>query len=276
MVLLINELFYSIQGEGLSTGIPTTFIRTTGCNLRCSWCDTSYAYEEGEKMTVDQILNTVKEIRETHGHDDVCLTGGEPLEQQEAAELILRLLSDGYVITLETNGTKSLASLFQHLHEYSLGKKRDTIENESSTPEESTGNDSEDPQGSPSFLDMKDRLHVSLDIKCPSSGESQMMNLMNLNILTKGDQLKFVVRDEEDLDFAFSLLLANPVFCTTIIQPVIPKIEVQGAGTTNGPVFQSQRIRTLVERFLANRPKGLDIRFMLQQHKMIWGDQRGV
>ena len=227
-------------------------------------------------MTVDQILNTVKEIRETHGHDDVCLTGGEPLEQQEAAELILRLLSDGYVITLETNGTKSLASLFQHLHEYSLGKKRDTIENESSTPEESTGNDSEDPQGSPSFLDMKDRLHVSLDIKCPSSGESQMMNLMNLNILTKGDQLKFVVRDEEDLDFAFSLLLANPVFCTTIIQPVIPKIEVQGAGTTNGPVFQSQRIRTLVERFLANRPKGLDIRFMLQQHKMIWGDQRGV
>jgi 7-carboxy-7-deazaguanine synthase len=103
----INEIFYSLQGEGILIGIPTTFIRTTGCNLRCSWCDTKYAYEEGKEMTVEEIMTKVKDFPSNH----VCITGGEPLHQKDTIKLIQGLSDEGYQVSLETNGSKSIEEL---------------------------------------------------------------------------------------------------------------------------------------------------------------------
>lgn len=105
--MMINEIFYSLQGEGILIGTPTIFIRTTGCNLRCSWCDTKYAYEEGEEMALDEIVDKVKDYPSSH----ICITGGEPLLQKDVIKLIQRLSDDGFEISLETNGSKSVEDL---------------------------------------------------------------------------------------------------------------------------------------------------------------------
>lgn len=105
--MLICEIFHSIQGEGILIGIPTTFIRTTGCNLRCSWCDTKYAYEEGKEMSIEEIMAKVKDFPTNH----VCITGGEPLLQKDTFRLIQRLCDEGYEVCLETNGSKSIEEM---------------------------------------------------------------------------------------------------------------------------------------------------------------------
>jgi len=102
--LKINEIFYSIQGEGKWAGLPNIFIRTTGCNLRCSFCDTIYAYDEGKEMTIEEILNDISKYSCKY----ICITGGEPLLQDEVLKLINILLKDNYKICLETNGSISL------------------------------------------------------------------------------------------------------------------------------------------------------------------------
>ncbi|MFH1101372.1 MAG: radical SAM protein, partial [Methanobacteriota archaeon] len=103
----ITEIFYSIQGEGDSTGFPTIFIRTTGCNLRCSFCDTQYAYEGGTTMTITEILNTIKQ----YPCSNVCLTGGEPLLQQDITQLLDVLVKHHYTISVETNGSLPITAL---------------------------------------------------------------------------------------------------------------------------------------------------------------------
>lgn len=103
----INEIFYSLQGEGILIGIPTIFIRTTGCNLRCKWCDTKYAYEEGNEMSVEEIVTRVRDFRASY----VCVTGGEPLFQKDITKLIQKLSDEGYQVSLETNGSKSIEEL---------------------------------------------------------------------------------------------------------------------------------------------------------------------
>jgi 7-carboxy-7-deazaguanine synthase len=103
-MLKVNEIFLSVQGEGLYIGRPTVFVRLTGCNLRCTWCDTEYAFEEGEEMTVDEVLARVEE----YGVKEVCITGGEPLLQDEAIGLMFRLIDRGYHIVLETNGSVNI------------------------------------------------------------------------------------------------------------------------------------------------------------------------
>jgi 7-carboxy-7-deazaguanine synthase len=103
----INEIFYSLQGEGILIGVPTIFIRTTGCNLRCTWCDTKYAYEEGKEMTVEEIVTRVRDFRANY----VCLTGGEPLLQKDTTKLIQKLSDEGYQVSLETNGSISIEEL---------------------------------------------------------------------------------------------------------------------------------------------------------------------
>jgi 7-carboxy-7-deazaguanine synthase len=103
----INEIFYSLQGEGILIGVPTTFIRTTGCNLRCSWCDTKYAYEEGKEMSIEEIVAKVKDFPAIY----ISITGGEPLIQKDTINLIQRLNDAGYEICLETNGSKSIEEL---------------------------------------------------------------------------------------------------------------------------------------------------------------------
>lgn len=99
-MIVINEIFHSIQGESSWAGFPTTFVRTSGCHLRCTYCDTKYAYHNGDKLTLDQILNTVQE----YGSKHVCVTGGEPLLQKEIYPLMIQLCNMGYYVSLETSG----------------------------------------------------------------------------------------------------------------------------------------------------------------------------
>ncbi len=100
----VKEIFRSLQGEGVLIGTPTTFIRTVGCNLHCDWCDTEYAREGGEEMSVEQLIKKVEELETPF----VCLTGGEPLLQNDAIRLLSKLVEKGYQVTLETNGSMSL------------------------------------------------------------------------------------------------------------------------------------------------------------------------
>ena len=106
--MLISEMFRSLQGEGKLIGVPTVFVRSVGCNLDCSWCDTKYSFSGGEEKTVDEIVSFIGGCR------DVCLTGGEPLLRDEMKELIRRLLSDGHRVSVETNGSVSIADLPDH------------------------------------------------------------------------------------------------------------------------------------------------------------------
>jgi len=103
----INEIFTSIQGEGINIGIPMTFVRVTGCNLRCKWCDTQYAYEEGQEMSLDEIYLKVEEL----GIPRVCITGGEPLIYKEITKLITKFVDDGFFVQLQTNGSKTIQEM---------------------------------------------------------------------------------------------------------------------------------------------------------------------
>lgn len=207
----ICEIFRSLQGEGTLIGTPTTFVRTTGCNLDCTWCDTRYARQEGKEMTLEEILHQVQELA-THF---VCLTGGEPLMQKGSIRLMERLLEQGHHVTLETNGSYSL----------------------------------EDLPCSPDML-------VSMDWKCPSSKMEEKMLRENLELLSPVDQLKFVVADRNDMDFAWKMLQENEVHCNVIFTPV--------GGLELRPVAE----------FVLN--KNLNARVLPQLHKLIWGDARGV
>lgn len=207
----INEIFYSIQGEGKWMGLPNIFIRTTGCNLRCSFCDTTYAYETGEEMSIEEIINRIRK----HPCNYVCITGGEPLLQEEIVQLIDVLLEKKYVICLETNGSIGIETL--------VGKKS---------------------------------LLISLDIKCPSSAMHEKMNFNNVSLLTCNDQLKFIIQNREDYEYA---------------KKIIKKYKPQSA-----IFFQSVWGINLKELSSWVLNDGLDVRIGLQLHKIIWGDRKGV
>src|SRR5262252_6523212 len=104
-MLTVNEIFYSIQGESTRAGRPCVFVRLTACDLRCSWCDTAYAFHEGRKMTVDDVVSQVG----SYGCDVVEITGGEPLLQADVYPLMQRLLDEGRTVLLETGGHRSVA-----------------------------------------------------------------------------------------------------------------------------------------------------------------------
>lgn len=209
--MIINEIFYSLQGEGILIGVPSAFIRTTGCNLRCSWCDTKYAYEEGKEMSLEEIMARVKEFPANH----ICITGGEPLIQKETIKLIQRLYEESYQVSLETNGSKSIEELPCH-----------------------------------------DFLMISLDIKCPSSGMHEKMKFSNLELLSPNDQLKFIIDDEKDYEYAKEIITQyNPV-CSIIMMP---------AGGID--------LKNLAEWVLRDK---LKVRVLPQLHKLIWGDKKGV
>ncbi len=207
----INEIYRSIQGEGILIGVPTTFIRTTGCNLRCSWCDTKYAYEEGKEMAIEEILAKVKEHSAIH----ICITGGEPLLQQEIVKLVQELSDEGYQICFETNGTRSIEE-----------------------------------------LPCLDSLMISLDIKCPSSDMNEKMDLTNMELLGPNDQLKFIIGDRNDYEYAKRIIEEHKPICSIIMTPVGGK-----------------ELKELVEWIIKD---GLNVRVLPQLHKLIWGDARGV
>lgn len=206
----ICEIFNSIQGEGLTMGAPTVFVRAVGCNLRCSWCDTGYSFEGGTEMTVDEILDEVGDAFR------VCFTGGEPMLQPDAVELIGRLVSRGIQVVLETNGSVDLSTV----------------------------------PGGP-------LVQISMDWKCPSSGMTGRMLESNLGILSGKDQLKLIIKDQGDLDFAVDFVRSHDIVCPVIF----------------GPVGGIDRLEWLVQRVLDEH---LDVRVLPQLHKIIWGDRKGV
>jgi 7-carboxy-7-deazaguanine synthase len=204
----IYSIFRSIQGEGLTIGAPTVFIRTSGCPLRCTYCDTPQAFDEGEEKAVDGIMAEVRE----QGTVNVCLTGGEPLAQRDSLRLVQMLVDEGFVVVVETSGAIPLDEM-------------PCVEN----------------------------LSISMDIKCPSSGEEGRMVYENIELLGPTDQLKFVVSDDDDYEFAKKVLRDHEPRCEVIFTPV-----------------GGRDLRDLAERVLKD---GLRCRVLPQLHKIIWGDE---
>ena len=212
MSLKVNEIFYSIQGESTYAGRPCCFVRLTGCNLRCSYCDTQYAYEEGEDLELDEIVMRVASRRCRL----VEVTGGVPLIQRDTPLLIHSLLEDGYEVLLETNGTQDVQ-----------------------------------------WIDK--RCVKILDVKCPSSGEADKNDLENLEKLTEKDEVKFVIGDRADYEYAREVLtLAESVARGK--NPVLLS-----------PVFGRQDPGELAGWILDDH---LNVRLHLQLHKIIWGPER--
>ncbi len=207
----INEIFYSIQGEGKWAGLPNTFIRTTGCNLRCIYCDTKYAYENGEEMSIKEITKHITRYPCKH----VCITGGEPLIQAETIDLVKNLLRNDYKICIETNGSINIEKI--------PGNKE---------------------------------IMISLDIKCPSSNMEDKMIPENITFLREKDQLKIIIKDKEDYDYAKKIIHKYHPSCDVFFQPVW--------GTNP---------KHLAEWIACD---GLNVRLGLQNHKIIWGEKRGV
>ena len=214
MSLIVNEIFHSIQGESLYTGIPCIFIRLTGCNLRCTYCDTEYAYSEGETKSIESILKEV----EQYNCRLVELTGGEPLLQVNTPLLIEKLLISGYKVLIETNGSIDIGNL------------------------------------------NKNCIKI-IDIKCPSSGESQKINFNNINKLSYLDQLKFVIKDKKDYEFTKSFLLKY--------KPEIPESNIL-LSSVAGELDTAKLAEWIIK-------DGLNVRLQMQMHKIIWPNiDRGV
>jgi len=213
--LKVNEIFYSIQGESSFAGLPCVLVRLTGCNLRCSYCDTRYAYEEGTLWNIPAIIDRVSSCQSRL----VEITGGEPLLQEETPLLIHELLDRGYDVLIETNGSKPIRAV--------------------------------------------DRRCVRIvDIKCPSSGESHNNDYSILDDLTEQDEVKFVVGERNDYEFAKEIL-SSRISKTRISRPPILS-----------PVTQRLDPKNLAEWILDDH---LYVRLQLQLHKILWGsDTRGV
>jgi len=214
----VTEVFYSIQGEGRRMGAPTTFVRTTGCHLRCVWCDAAYAFHGGTKRTVDELLAEVA-ARPT---DEVCFTGGEPLLQKDAWEFVGRLLAAGRSVLIETSGNIPFA------------------------------------QANAFPPEQRARLCVSMDVKCPGSGMADRNDLSLLKDLRAPDQLKFVLADKADFDFAAKVVREHGPFpCPVFFNPV--------GGTDPKQVTE----------WLLAETEPLDVRVGIQLHKLVWGDVPG-
>jgi 7-carboxy-7-deazaguanine synthase len=210
----VNELFYSIQGESSFAGQPCAFVRLTGCNLRCTYCDSGYAFSEGIEMSVPEIMQSISEYPVRL----VLVTGGEPMLQSSVYELLHALLEGGYTVLLETGGQVSLANVDA-------------------------------------------RIHKIMDFKCPSSGMEEHNDYNNVQYLTQNDEVKFVVGDRVDFDWACSIIRNYGL--------------AERAGAVHfSPVFSKIACDDLADWVLNC---GMPVRLQLQLHKIIWPDaRRGV
>lgn len=213
MDLKINEIFYSIQGESTYVGVPCIFIRLSGCNLRCTFCDTTYAYDEGKMMSVDDVMDKVG----SYHTKLVEITGGEPLLQDGIYILMHELIERDYTILLETNGSITLSKV-------------------------------------------NGKVIKIVDLKCPSSGMSHKMDFSNIHYINKKDQVKFVIGDRRDYNWAKEII--NRYNLLEITQVLM------------SPVHQTLKPEILAQWILDDR---LQVRFQIQLHKCIWGsDIRGI
>ena len=248
--LVVNEIYLSLQGESTFAGLPCVFVRLTACNLRCSYCDSAYAFKEGKRRPVAEVRAEVLRLAERFAAgvrpDSVAspapvrlplveLTGGEPLLQAGALPLMRALCDDGFTVLLETSGAEDIAAV--------------------------------DP-----------RVHRIMDLKCPSSGESGRNRWENLAYLKHTDEIKFVMGTREDYDWTKRQILQHNLAArcpllfswVTPITPPPQDTSLKPVPPGHVPITRQQ----LAEWILAD---ALPVRFQLQMHKFIWPpDQRGV
>jgi 7-carboxy-7-deazaguanine synthase len=207
----VTEVFYSLQGESVFVGLPTVFIRLTGCPLRCHYCDTAYAFSGGESLTVAEAIQAADRYEARY----VTVTGGEPLAQAGCPALLRELCDRGYTVSLETGGAMDLS-------------------------------------------DVDTRVVKVMDIKTPASGEAARNRWANLDLLGAGDQVKFVICDRADYEWARARLdeygLADR--CEVLFSPSHEQLAA----------------RMLADWILEDR---LPVRFQIQMHKYLWGDVPG-
>jgi 7-carboxy-7-deazaguanine synthase len=206
-MLTINEIFYSIQGESTRAGQPCVFVRLTACDLRCSWCDTPYAFHEGAKRTLDEVVADV----ERYGCHLVEITGGEPLLQDDVYPLMRRLVDSGRTVLLETGGHRPIGGV-------------------------------------------PDEVIKIVDVKCPASGESDKNDWSNLDALSPHDEVKFVIQDRRDYEFAVDVVRRRG-------------LAGRCAAVLFSPVHGVLDPKTLSEWMLAD---GVPARLQVQLHKYIW------
>jgi len=228
--MTIFEIFRSIQGEGTRAGLPCIFVRLTGCNLRCTWCDTAYAFHGGTKMSVEEVLTRVEELstvsaEEQFGNAEssrklslVELTGGEPLLQPEVIPLSQKLLESGYCVMMETSGERPVAAL-----------PRDVIK--------------------------------IVDVKCPDSGEPDTFRMENLDALDDKDEIKFVIATRRDYEFARNFTVQHNL-ARRVREVIFSPVHADPEGAWPGMNAQD-----LAAWILAD---GLPVRLGLQLHKFIW------
>lgn len=213
-MLTINEIFHSIQGESTHSGRPCVFVRLTACDLRCSWCDTPYAFHEGRKVSVEDVVSQVR----AYGCELVEITGGEPLLQRDVYPLMSALVDQGHEVLVETGGHLSVA-------------------------------------------DVPEPVVRIVDVKCPGSGEAGKTHWPNLDALRPKDEVKFVIRDRADYEYARGVVGRHAL---------IGRV----AAVLFSPVHGVLAPAELAAWILADR---LAVRLQLQSHKYIWGaDVRGV
>jgi 7-carboxy-7-deazaguanine synthase len=240
--VVVNEIYLSLQGESTFAGWPCIFVRLTACNLRCSYCDTAYAFKKGEKQDLDEVRAVVLRLAAPFGCGAgghrlplVELTGGEPLLQPDALPLMRALCEDGFTVLLETSGALDIAPV--------------------------------DP-----------RVRRIMDLKCPSSGEAERNRWENLPQLKNTDEIKFVIGTREDYEWAKEKIAAHSLekICPLLISWVHPLArEQQDQSLKPVPPGQTPISRQeLAESVIRD---ALPVRFQVQLHKIIWApDRRGV
>ena len=209
--LRVTEIFYSLQGESVTTGLPTVFVRLTGCPLRCQYCDTAYAFHNGTVRLMDDVIHEILGYSCQH----VCITGGEPMAQPNCVNLMHQLCDAGLSVSIETSGARDIRAI--------------------------------DP-----------RVMIVMDLKTPGSGESDKNMLSNLEYLKLTDQIKFVICDETDYQWACVMLQQHQL--------------AQKAHVLFSPSWQQLDHVMLAEWILRDK---LPVRFQLQLHKILWQDQPG-
>ena len=210
-MLRITEIFLSLQGESTTTGLPTVFIRLTGCPLRCHYCDTAYAFSGGQQMAECEIIDEVRK----YAVNRITVTGGEPLAQAQCGALLATLCDQGFAVSLETSGALSVA-------------------------------------------DVDKRVRKVMDLKTPSSGEQQRNRYDNIAHIGSNDEIKFVISDRADYDWAKGIIIEYALLERTHL--------------LLSPAHDTLHPRELGEWILSDR---LPVRLQIQLHKYLWGDEPG-
>ncbi|WP_417663008.1 7-carboxy-7-deazaguanine synthase QueE [Pseudomonas sp.] len=210
--LRITEIFFSLQGETRTAGLPTVFVRLTGCPLRCQYCDTAYAFNGGELMSLDAIIEKIASYSPRY----VCVTGGEPLAQPNCIPLLERLCDAGFEVSLETSGALDVSAVDA-------------------------------------------RVSKVLDLKTPGSAEVARNRYENIDLLTRNDQVKFVICSREDYDWATTKLIQY-------------RLNERAGEVLFSPSHQQVSARDLADWIVADN---LPVRLQLQLHKILWNDEQG-